>query len=179
MPGIYRLSVDGTFMTHDKAGYRLGVCDGSGYYINLKRVRSHSLGLQEIQGKQPVPGAPGRNKMVAPEVGEVSELEQMQHWAARGLLQSPALGCRLGLLGAPVRRRWGLRGDAESSGQRVQVQSLGITVSQPAAGALCLSHPESLGSCLPGPRARQGHLGQKETISVDRKNSSFLISPGE
>lgn len=55
---------------------------------------------------------------------------------------------------------------------------LGIIVSQLAAGALWLSHPELVGS-LPCPRARQGHSGQKETIGVDKKNSSYLISPGE
>lgn len=38
--------------------------------------------------------------------------------------------------------------------------------------------PELVGSLL-GPRARQGHTAQKESISVDRKNSSFLISPGK
>lgn len=61
----------------------------------------------------------------------------------------------------------------------MQVQSLDITVSQPAAGDLCLSHLTLVGSRLPGPRARQGHFGQKETISTDRKSSSLLISPGE
>lgn len=60
----------------------------------------------------------------------------------------------------------------------MQVQSLGVLITQPAAGALWLSHPELVGS-LPRPRARQGHSGQRETISVDKKNSSFLISPGE
>ena len=52
----------------------MGISDGSDHSINLNRARSHSLGLQEIQGKQPVPAPPGRNMMVAPEVGEVSEL---------------------------------------------------------------------------------------------------------
>lgn len=69
-----RLSVNRTSMTHHKARYRTGVCNESDHAINLNRARSHSLGLQEIQGKQPVPRPPGRNKVVAPEVREVSEL---------------------------------------------------------------------------------------------------------
>lgn len=69
-----KLSINGTFMTHHRAGYRMGTCDGSDHSINLSRARGHSLGLREMQDQQPVPGPPRRNKMVAPEVGEVSEL---------------------------------------------------------------------------------------------------------
>lgn len=57
----YRLSVSGILMTHNKAGF----CDRSDHSINP------SPSLQETQGKQPVPGPPERNRMVASEVGEV------------------------------------------------------------------------------------------------------------
>lgn len=61
----------------------------------------------------------------------------------------------------------------------MNAQNLGIIACQLATGALGLSHPERVGSPLPGPRARQGHCGQNETISMDRKISNFLISSGE
>lgn len=116
--------------------------------------------------------------MVAPVVGEVSGLGNRDNTGCQWFAPLSSCSCRLAVRGAPA-RSWGLRADVGSSAQLVQVQSLAIIVSQLATGAPWLSHPELVGSPLPSPRARPGHSGPKETISVDRKNSSFLISPGK
>lgn len=99
----------------------------------------------------------------------------MKEWTASGLLHSlpPAavgLGC------------WGSCQElgAEDQGRECRTAlscTFGIWVL--ANRALWLSYSAFVESPLPGPRARQGHSGQKETISVHRKNSSFLISPGD
>lgn len=60
------------------------------------------------------------------------------------------------------------------------VQSLGIIVRQPDVGAPGLFPPRLGGISSSWSQAqRQGDCGWKETISMDGKNSSFLIGPGE
>lgn len=63
-------SLNGPFITHDKAGYRLGIWDGSEHSTNLNGGR-HSPGLRGPRGNSLSRG-PWEDRMVAPGLGEVS-----------------------------------------------------------------------------------------------------------
>lgn len=134
-------SMNGPFITHDKAGYRLGISDGSEHSTNLNGGR-HSPSLQD-PGETACPGAPGRTGWWVLGLERCQAREQVQHCP-----RPAATGVACG-------------GSCTELGQLVNVQHSAL--SKPAAtGALRLSHPDSAGSPLPGPRARRGHVGRKK-----------------